>query len=95
MTRNSKPVLYATAATLALAFASACSSEKPSDEKASVANEQTASETKDHDAEMPHETTMSSDAREGVAKPNEFWWPETLDLSPLRRNDDLSDPMGD
>ncbi|WP_411820943.1 catalase/peroxidase HPI [Hyphococcus formosus] len=43
---------------------------------------------------MPHETTTASAAREDVAKSNEFWWPEMLDLSPLRRNDDLSDPMG-
>ncbi|WP_411818794.1 catalase/peroxidase HPI [Hyphococcus sp. DH-69] len=43
---------------------------------------------------MPHETPTASAAREDVAKSNEFWWPEMLDLSPLRRNDDLSDPMG-
>jgi len=27
-------------------------------------------------------------------RPNQFWWPEQLDLSPLRRNGIASDPMG-
>ena len=27
-------------------------------------------------------------------KPNKFWWPETLDLTPLRQNAAASDPMG-
>ncbi|WP_207764970.1 catalase/peroxidase HPI [Hyphococcus luteus] len=28
------------------------------------------------------------------AKPNQFWWPESLDLGPLRRNDASSNPIG-
>ncbi len=28
------------------------------------------------------------------AKPNQFWWPEQLDLSPLRRHSAESNPMG-
>ncbi|MEO1334091.1 MAG: peroxidase family protein, partial [Myxococcota bacterium] len=31
----------------------------------------------------------------GQAKTNEFWWPKSLDLKPLRQNDAKSDPMGD
>lgn len=30
-----------------------------------------------------------------VAKPNSFWWPEQLDLSPLRDHDSRSNPYGD
>ena len=31
----------------------------------------------------------------GVAKPNSFWWPDQLDLSPLRDHDARSNPYGD
>ncbi|MFT6288070.1 MAG: catalase-peroxidase [Alcanivorax sp.] len=31
----------------------------------------------------------------GQAKPNQFWWPDQLDLSPLRDHDTRSNPMGD
>jgi len=31
---------------------------------------------------------------EGQAKPNRFWWPEQLDLSPLRDHGSESDPIG-
>ncbi len=30
----------------------------------------------------------------GAAKPNQFWWPEKLDLGPLRQQAAESDPMG-
>ncbi len=32
---------------------------------------------------------------EGKAKSNQFWWPETLDLSPLRQHGIESNPMGE
>lgn len=32
---------------------------------------------------------------EGMAKSNQFWWPDTLDLSPLRSHDARSNPYGD
>ena len=31
---------------------------------------------------------------QGEPKPNQFWWPEQLDLSPLRQHSPESDPMG-
>jgi len=31
----------------------------------------------------------------GVAKPNQFWWPDQLNLSPLRDHDARSNPLGD
>jgi len=31
---------------------------------------------------------------EGAPHPNQFWWPEQLDLSPLRRNAAESNPLG-
>jgi catalase-peroxidase len=33
-------------------------------------------------------------AAEGEPRPNQFWWPEQLDLSPLRRNAVESNPLG-
>ena len=32
--------------------------------------------------------------QKGVAKPNEFWWPKKIDLSPLRQHASESSPMG-
>ena len=37
----------------------------------------------------------SSSVAAGEAKPNNFWWPEQLDLSPLRDQDARSNPFGD
>ena len=31
----------------------------------------------------------------GEAKPNKFWWPEQVDLAPLRAHSPASDPMGE
>jgi catalase-peroxidase len=31
----------------------------------------------------------------GMPKSNQFWWPEQLDLSPLRQQSHESNPMGD
>ena len=31
---------------------------------------------------------------EGEAKPNRFWWPNQLDLSPLRAHNETSNPYG-
>jgi catalase-peroxidase len=31
----------------------------------------------------------------GEPKPNQFWWPDQLDLSPLRQHNQASDPMGE
>jgi catalase-peroxidase len=42
----------------------------------------------------------STSGRTGVAnadgepKPNQFWWPDQLDLSPLRKNEATSNPYG-
>lgn len=36
----------------------------------------------------------SSNAKAGTAKSNQFWWPEQLDLSPLRDHDSRSNPFG-
>ncbi|MGD8512042.1 MAG: catalase-peroxidase, partial [Gammaproteobacteria bacterium] len=37
---------------------------------------------------------VSPSFAEGMAKDNQFWWPEQLDLSPLRQHSPESNPMG-
>jgi catalase-peroxidase len=39
--------------------------------------------------------TPSPALAQGMAKPNQFWWPEQVDLSPLRAHGAESNPMGD
>ena len=40
-------------------------------------------------------TAAMADTGLGKAKPNQFWWPEQLDLSPLRQHDAASNPYGE
>ena len=37
---------------------------------------------------------MRSSQQAGVAKPNQFWWPNQINLTPLRQNSISSNPMG-
>ncbi|NCF17273.1 MAG: catalase/peroxidase HPI [Haliea sp.] len=39
--------------------------------------------------------TPVAQAAMGTAKSNQFWWPDQLDLSPLRQHSPASDPMGE
>ena len=39
--------------------------------------------------------TAKHDLSKGEAKPNQFWWPEQLNLSPLRQHDTKSNPYGE
>jgi len=43
---------------------------------------------------LPMSNAMAQDARP-MAKPNSFWWPDQLDLTPLRDHDASSNPYGD
>jgi len=40
-------------------------------------------------------STTQADAMSAKAKPNQFWWPDQLDLAPLRDHDPRSNPLGD
>ena len=40
------------------------------------------------------ETMLTDETTAGQAKPNQFWWPDQLDLSPLRVQDVESNPYG-
>lgn len=39
-------------------------------------------------------TIPTTGLAQGIPKPNEFWWPDTLNLKPLRQNAAASNPMG-
>ena len=42
----------------------------------------------------PKGATGSTSMTTKQARPNEFWWPDQLDLSALRDHDQRSNPMG-
>ncbi len=42
-----------------------------------------------------HSHKMNSNQLEGEAKPNNFWWPNQVNLGPLRQHADSSNPMGE
>ena len=44
---------------------------------------------------MSSMVTAGSALAQGEPKSNQFWWPDQLDLSPLRQHDAESNPMGD
>jgi catalase-peroxidase len=45
---------------------------------------------------LPLAAAMESPAQgKGEAKPNQFWWPEQLDLTPLRQHNPASNPYGE
>ncbi|MDR4503447.1 MAG: hypothetical protein MRK01_01475 [Candidatus Scalindua sp.] len=44
---------------------------------------------------MTYEARANPDLSKGQAKPNQFWWHEQLDLSPLRQHNAKSNPFGD
>ncbi|HSN84967.1 MAG TPA: peroxidase family protein, partial [Polyangiales bacterium] len=67
---------------VALGAAAACEQTKPSPESSPESPvEQSTSEA-----------TVQLDP--GEAKPNEYWWPKSLDLEPLRNNSPESNPLG-
>ncbi len=93
MRYNLKSALLTTAAIFATAALTAACSNQESDEAdaGEVVTEESETSLQEEVAEaIP---AMQADAA-GAPKSNQFWWPDYLDLSPLRRNDDISDPMG-
>ncbi len=89
MNQCAKSMLLASAAAATLAFASACSNE-PS----SSASDDGAGDVVVEESEQTMEHQAAAVAIEpGEPKSNQFWWPESLDLSALRRNDAASNPI--
>ncbi len=61
-----------------------------------VKTEEEASAKVETEAKMKEvaKTTANPDLSKGEAKSNQFWWPEQLNLSPLRQHDTKSNPYG-
>jgi catalase-peroxidase len=87
MSLDFKSLVLATTAALALGGLTGC--QQPASPPEAVASEPS--------SEPSSEPAMASTSRapaKGEPKRNEFWWPETLNLRPLRQNATVSDPMG-
>ena len=91
MIRSHKTVFFATAAVAALALA-ACGQSESTSEVSSAPETTVAIETSEA---LEADYTPGPSAKTSEAKPNQFWWPETLDLSQLRQNEAMSNPLGD
>ena len=94
MKRNNKTALLATAAALTLALAAGCGNSNESREVVTPTPE----EVEDRDSAAVKESAAMTEpaaVEPGAPKPNQFWWPDHLDLSPLRRNDPASNPIGE
>jgi len=91
MNRTAKSTLYATAAVLTLAFAASCGKKDAAETSADTAGEVVAEAPETQDA-MPQD---AADMTPGEPKSNQFWWPKSVNLQPLRDNDPRSNPLGD
>ncbi|MFT5703426.1 MAG: catalase-peroxidase [Rickettsiales bacterium] len=84
-----KTLLLLTALTLTFA----CSEEAPKDDSTSKDESQIIQENQEKtSAENAQEDQYMSD--DGMAKSNKFWWPDLIDLSPLRQHSEKSTPLG-
>ncbi len=97
MNRTLKPALLATAAVFALGV-SACGKKDQSNESASVTTDAEPNDT----SELKEETAIESEMTRGhgatdtsAARPNDFWWPNSVNLQPLRQNAEVSNPLGE
>lgn len=77
------PSLLAIAASLSLGLLAACAATP-------AASTAAPSSGASNDTAEPDE-----DMRPGQAKANAFWWPDSLNLDPLRQNEARSNPLGD
>lgn len=89
MNRNLKPVLLASVAMLTLGIA-ACSQQETTTSAEPAADTQTS--TTQH-SKPASSATLAAEA--GAPNSNQQWWPEQLDLTVLRQNGAVNDPMGD
>ena len=73
------PTLLFTSTVVAASLLSACATEAPTAEPTA--------------GEPAADAATTASTATGTAKSNQFWWPEQVDLSPLRRNADVG-PYG-
>ena len=96
MPRNRKSILLASCAALTLGLAACSQGDDTAKKQNGAQSEAVAAETHASPEETAiKNTTASARAEPGKAKSNQFWWPEQLDLSQLRQNEAMSNPLGD
>lgn len=98
MTRNTKSALLATAAVMALSLVAGCGQKSDSGARAEaetvVASVDAAQTRSGGDSKAASAGDMMKNPASAI-RSNSFWWPEQLDLSPLRQNEAHSNPLGD
>ncbi|NOX96004.1 MAG: catalase/peroxidase HPI [Alphaproteobacteria bacterium] len=96
MNRRLKSSLLTSAALLTLAFATSCGEREQSSESTTAAENTAPSSAEVTMKPEAHaeRASVTNNLTHGAPRANEFWWPETLNLSALRQNEALSDPMG-
>ncbi len=96
MQKNAKTILLSTAGALALTALAACSGGDV--EEAPVVTAENVETPASKPSTKPAATQMAASARApeaGEPKPNSFWWPEVVDLTPLRQNERMASPYGE
>jgi len=96
MNRRLKSSLLTSAALLTLAFTTSCGEREQSSESTTAAENTAPSSAEVTMKPEAHaeRASVTNNLTHGAPRANEFWWPETLNLSALRQNEALSDPMG-
>ena len=97
MNRTLKPALLATAAVLALGV-SACGQKDAATEPAPVVTDEDTEEAAGAGQQAAADYAMTSghgDMSHTGARPNDFWWPNSINLQPLRQNEPRPNPIGE
>jgi catalase-peroxidase len=90
MTLKLKSALFTTAAVLSLCAVASCGKKEAPAPDAKVAAAADVSA-----AGSQHSALEQSASSKFAATPNQFWWPEQVDLTQLRQNEAKSSPLGD
>ncbi|MEM9617333.1 MAG: catalase/peroxidase HPI [Pseudomonadota bacterium] len=97
MNQNLKSSLLTGAAVMTLVFVTACGNQERASDSEPVAENNTAAQAEPatQTETAAESVSAASGLTQGEPKANEFWWPETLNLSQLRQNEAVSDPLGE
>ncbi len=87
MSRNLKSALLTTSAILAICLTASCAKKESPTPDAAV--------TAATSGEASNEMADPHGASTQTARSNDFWWPESLNLSQLRQNEARSNPLGE
>ena len=96
MNRPTKSVLLTTAAMMMLGLTASCGKQGASEAGGSAPESAAAQSEPVQEAQASDKPAMAAPAMApGEPKPNQFWWPKSVNLQPLRDNEARSNPLGD